>query len=49
MVSYAACQVLSFKCIIGDGKGGAMGLLPHMILMVFHRTIIFTNEIFSIQ
>ena len=35
--------------IIGGGKGGAMGLQPHLILYVLHRISIFTVEIFSIQ
>ena len=27
--------------------GGAMGLQPHLILRVLHRTLIFTIEVFS--
>ena len=31
------------------GKGGAMGLQPHLIFRVLHKILIFTIEIFSIQ
>ena len=34
---------------IGGGKGGAMGLQPHLILRVLHKILIFTIEIFSFQ
>ena len=30
----------------GGGKGGAMGLQPHLILWVLHRILFFTIEIF---
>ena len=36
--------------VIGGGKGGAMGLQPHLISGVLHRILIFYHiEIFSFQ
>ena len=42
------------KCVdygIGGGKGGAMGLQPHLILRVLHRIFIFyhRNIFFSVS
>ena len=28
-------------CVIGGSKGGTVGLQPHLILRMFHRTLIF--------
>ena len=34
---------------MGGGKGGAMGLQPHFILMVLHSVVIFALEILHFQ
>ena len=33
--------------VIGGRKGGAMGLQPHLVIRVLHRSLFFTIEIFS--
>ena len=42
------CNIPDF---IGSGKGGAMGLQPHLILRVLHRIFIFyhRNIFFSVS
>ena len=49
---YAHIHMYACACVcvyggIGGGKGGAMGLQPHLILRVLHSILFFTIEIFS--
>ena len=52
MLAYLSCMCMNVclqRVYIDGGKGGGMGLQPHLVLRVLYRFLIFTIEIFLFQ